>query len=128
MTTITDMVNFVVSDPTVSSLIGSRLYPLTLPQEPTFPAVTYLRVSRPHQHIMEGGEVVWPMLQFDCYASTYLDAETLVHALDDAFGRWKSVWGQPAFGETIRDMAEPTLPPIGARFRKILEVTIWGLV
>jgi hypothetical protein len=127
VTRIQDMVQFVTSDPDFSALAGDRLYPISLPQEPIFPAATYFRVARPHEHTHDGGETVHPLFQFDCYGRTYLEADQLAHIIDDLFGRWKSAWGDAAFGEDLRDIPEPNLPPIGARFRKILDVTIWGL-
>lgn len=128
MSTVSDMVWFVANDPTFSAFAGARLYPITLPQNPTFPAATYFRVARPHEHTHDGGETVHPLFQFDCYGSTYIDANNLAHIIDDIFGRWKSAYGDAAFGETMRDMPEPDLPPIGARYRVMLEVTVWGLV
>jgi hypothetical protein len=128
MTTIADLVWFITSDPDFKAMAADRLNPITLPQDPIFPAVTYFRVSRPHQHTHDGGEVVWPMYQFDCYGSTYLGAWALANLVDDILGRWKSAYGQPAFGESMRDIPEPDLPPVGARFRVMLEATIWGLV
>ena len=127
MTTVADMVWFVTSDPSFQAFAGSRLYPITLPQQPTFPAATYFQVAFPHEHTHDGVETVHPLFQFDCYGGTYQDAHALVAILDNIFGRWKSSFGDAAFGENRRDIPEPDLPPIGARFRVMLEVTVWGL-
>lgn len=128
MTTVNDLWNFITRDTACAAIMGTRFYFMTLPQEPTFPAATYFRVSRPHEHTHDGVETVHPMFQIDCYGTTQADADNLAHAIDDAMGRWKAAFGDAAFGEGLRDIAEPDLPPIGQRFRVCLEATIWGLV
>jgi hypothetical protein len=128
MSTVKDMVTLILNDPDFQALAGNRLYFMTLPESPTFPAATYFRVSRPHEHTHDGLETVHPRFQFDAYGNTQEDADNLAHILDDIFSRWKSAFGDAAFGEDMRDIAEPDLPPVGERFRVTLDVTIWGLI
>jgi hypothetical protein len=127
MTDVTDLVWFFSNDPGINALIGTRLYPLTLPETPTFPAATYFQVSRPHEHTHDGMELTWPKYQFDFYGSTYLECYAVRKAFQNAIGRWKTAYGQPAFDEDVTDVAEPDLPPIGQRFRERMDVTFWGL-
>ncbi len=127
MTQLSEMATLITNDPGFAGLAVDRLYPVTLPQEPVLPAATYLIVSRPHEHTHNRTELVWPRVQFDCYAGTYQEAHALAAAIDAIFGRWKLATGWPAFGEDERDLPEPALPPIGERFRVSLDITIWGL-
>lgn len=58
----------------LAALIGTRIYPLKLPQSATFPAVTYQRISGPRVSCMGGDSLAHPRFQFDCWATGYLDA------------------------------------------------------
>ena len=44
--------NFILADPTVAALIGTRMYPITMPQKPTLPSVTYQVVSGTSRAVM----------------------------------------------------------------------------
>jgi len=66
--------------------IGSRCYPLQLPQTATLPAVTYQRVSaEPIKHRGScKASFNRPRFQLDGWADSYGDAEALRAALKDA--------------------------------------------
>jgi hypothetical protein len=69
--------------------IGSRLYPKSLPQNPTYPAITYFRVSGPRHNDVE---VAYPRFQFDTWAdgaNSYKVAQRVANNLKKAFN-WKS--------------------------------------
>lgn len=58
-----------------AALIGTRCYPLRLPQKPTFPAVVYQRVSSSGRHGTTTRRE--PRYQFSCWATTYAGAKAL---------------------------------------------------
>lgn len=67
---------------TVSDLVGTRVYPLHLPQNPTYPAVTYSRVSTRRGMTHDGpGDMAWPRFQFDCYGLSYSVAKAVANAV-----------------------------------------------
>lgn len=84
--------------PDLVTLIGTRLYPDTLPQEPTLPAVVYERVSTPrlsqHTGVVAGGQV---RMQYTVFALTRASARAiaaqLVAALDGYRGTMGGVGG-----------------------------------
>lgn len=52
---IEDVVRFVLTtDARVSSLVGSRVYPLTMPQNGTLPAIVFQRISTVGSYTLEG--------------------------------------------------------------------------
>ena len=56
----------------------SRVYPLLLPQSPTFPAVTYQQISALPMHAMgKDGSVVRVRVQVNSWGKTYAEARTL---------------------------------------------------
>lgn len=70
----------------VSALVDTRVYPLLLPQTPTYPALTYQRISNTAQN---GSTALrqsrW---QVNCWAETYVGAEALAAAVKAALEEW----------------------------------------
>lgn len=78
----TAVANYVITDGTVAGLVVARIYPLRLPQNPTYPALVFRRVSGPQLHNLAGAAGrATPRLQIDCYAETYLEAKDLAAAV-----------------------------------------------
>ena len=63
----------------VSNLVGTRIYPTIVNQDPTYPCITHFRVSESGQ-IAIGGAVglINPTWQVDAWATTYSDADALM--------------------------------------------------
>ncbi len=59
----------------LSALVGSRVYPLILPQNPTYPAVTYQRISTPMAQVVTGAvAAASTRFQVNVWANTYSSA------------------------------------------------------
>ncbi len=69
----------------VTTLAGTRLYPVVLPQKPTLPAATLQRISGPRLKHLSGASG-WGMarIQIDAWATTYLAAQQLAAAIRTA--------------------------------------------
>lgn len=93
MTISTAIFSRLSGDATVSGLVGTRIYPQTLPQEPTYPAITYDRVSTRAIQCRGNGSYKASRWQFDCYAITYLGAEALGQAIEDSLTTWTRASG-----------------------------------
>lgn len=69
----------------VSDLIAARLYPLKLPQAPTYPAVTYTRISGPRLYAHDGpAGMAEGRFQFDAWGASYASAKAVAAALRGA--------------------------------------------
>lgn len=120
---------YLLSDPTLSGLIGTRLHPLTLPQGSTFPAISYQVVTNSHFHTLGGPvDLERPRIQFDVYATTYMVmdavAEALRTALDAASGQLGGSPGimvQGAFLDMQRDVYESD-PQL---YRRTMDFFLW---
>lgn len=115
MSIATDLRAFVLGDATIAGLIGSRLYPNILPQNPTLPAMTFTWISGVRFHHLTAAEgLAGPRIQFDCWARTYLGAEALFEALRLALDGFQGMIGGPpatqriqgAFLDSDRDLYE----------------------
>lgn len=73
-----------IANTALATLVGQRIYPMKLPQTPTYPAITYQRVAGGHQGDIG---VSSPDFQFDCWASGYSEAETLSKTICAALER-----------------------------------------
>jgi len=82
MTIETELRTRLLADGTISGLIGTRLYPVVLPQDPTMPALVSSRVSGQRLHNLSGvaGRGM-PRITIDCWASTYAGSKTLAAAV-----------------------------------------------
>lgn len=66
------------STPIVIGLVGSRIYPLTLPSDAlVLPAVTYQVVSASAEYTLAGALIGEKRLQVDCWGARYLDAKNV---------------------------------------------------
>ena len=66
------------ADNPVKGLVGTRIYPMILPQDPVLPAITYQRISGGQVNSMAGyGGLENPRVQIDVMASTYAGCKTL---------------------------------------------------
>lgn len=72
----------------VSALISTRIYPETLPQEPTLPALKYDIISIERQHLIDFATAY---IQYTSVATTHLGARALSDAVRKALQREKRV-------------------------------------
>jgi hypothetical protein len=117
-----DLVTFLHNHPGLVGLIGTRLFPVRLPQGIGLPAGTYLRVDAPVGMTQQGGEVARPRYQFDFYAGSYLEVEAVAVAFLDAVGDWREGRRDPAMVSGPYDAPEP---PELNRYRMTVDVVFW---
>lgn len=101
----------------LSREVDSRIYPLLLPQNPTFPAVTYSRVATTRLHAFERSFFPHPRFQFNCWAMNTTDksgyeiakdvAEQLVAALNLYWGAMGDETVQASFIDDQHDLYDP---------------------
>ena len=69
----------------VTNLVGTRIYPLTLPQGVTLPAVRYQRISGNSDNYVAGTTgAAMARIQFDVFANSYASGEALREAIRQA--------------------------------------------
>lgn len=76
---------------TVSGLVGTRIYPLVLPQGVTLPAIAYQRISGVREHTHDKtGDLARPRFQWTCVATTYSSAKALANAVRAALDNYRA--------------------------------------
>lgn len=86
----------------VSAIVGTRVYPGTLPQNWTKPAISYQRVSGVRFRNLAGpaGRAT-PRIQIDCWAESYSGARTLAEAVRSAMDGYAGLMGTTTVGSVV---------------------------
>lgn len=70
----------------VTAINSTRTYPMQLPQHPTYPAMSYQKISNSEQ---KGTSALRDSrYQLNCWASTYAEAHSLAAQVKAAFEEW----------------------------------------
>ena len=73
------------SDSTVSGVVGSRIYPIKLPQNCSYEAISYSRIGGPRDVSLSGASgTARARIRIDCWASLYSEAKALMKAVRGA--------------------------------------------
>jgi hypothetical protein len=117
----------------VFALVGSRVYPLTLPQTPTYPAIRYQRIDtqRAQYRMMGTGRAAYakPRFQIDCYGITPATAQAVADAVRARLDGFAGLVSGVGIGSTAtEDEASDIEPGVGpggsAIFRHRLDFLI----
>ncbi len=104
-----------VGSTALTDLIGTRVFPVFLPQGVTLPAVTYQRVgTTPLNGSTGGGDVSFARFQLNAFATTYAGAKAVAKQTRIALRAWSDSTGTPAISMTSYhgefDLPEPPEP------------------
>ena len=104
----------VLSDATVSNTVDTRAYYKMLPQNPTYPAITFEQIgSDPLNALNEVPALSWSRIRINCWGETYSDADSLAIAVENALnGQTFSLTGLEIgsiVADGMRDFYEPNV-------------------
>ena len=69
-----------LSDSDISAQVGTRVYPVKLPQNPTYPAITYQVISNQSEKLLEGPDRIRrARIQIDVWAATISSCQTITN-------------------------------------------------
>ena len=87
------------ADATIAGMVGGRIYPITLPQSPTYPALTYHRASTVRERHLRGplgyAEV---RERVHCWARSYGGAKDLAEAVRHLLDGYRGAAGAYEIG------------------------------
>lgn len=95
MTTIEEAIYaHLIADTDITDLVSTRIYPYQLPQNPTYPAITYHRASTRLDHLQGSAtNLPFPRFQFNCYGQNYGDTKTVANALKGVIDGFSGTFG-----------------------------------
>ena len=89
-----DAGSFIVARLTEQTAAADRIYPLILPEMPTYPAIAYQQVSAVHLHAMgSDAGLVRVRMQVTCWGSTYAEARAVADAITSKLSRYRGTSG-----------------------------------
>ena len=113
----------------LTALVSTRIYPMSLPQTPTLPAITYYRINAPTEHIM--GETASSIeragYRIQCWGTSYTSARAVaaevIGALDAFAGYLGGAGGVRCWGTRTNslDLDDPET----SWKRRILDFELW---
>lgn len=109
----------------LSEEVDSRIYPLLLPQNPTLPAVTYVRISSPELHTFERAFLPHPRFQFDCWAESYARAKDVAAQVQAALDLYRGAMGDYTVEVSILDGERDMYDAETKIWHVIIEAIIW---
>lgn len=79
----------------LNALVGARIYPMMLPQAPTFPAVTYFRVSTVPTQVFSApaSDQLRVRMQVSAWAMSYDGAHAVADQIVAALDGWYGLLG-----------------------------------
>lgn len=81
MTVATSFYSYLSNAPSLTALVGNRIYPIMLPQDAVFPAITYNRVTTPKMYVQSGFTYSDAHYDVNCWGISYDAADTLAATL-----------------------------------------------
>lgn len=113
--------------------VGARVYPMTLPQTVTLPAIVYRVVSDDpsvtHSDAQDsptytGIRHSFTRIQFDCVARTYDEAEALCDELLDVAVGYSGMWGPEEIDSVRPELRLDDWDPDVALYRVIQDLIV----
>jgi len=90
----------------------NRVYPLYLPQDVSYPCVSYFQVSATQVHTMGDGADLWRVrMQVDVWGTTYASARTLADEVRGKLHRWRGEQGNVRVIDILFDDEDTPLDP-----------------
>lgn len=107
----------------ITDIVGSRIYPLVLPTDPTLPAITYSTVASVSNPTMTTRGLTRSRIQIDCWTegdSAYLSGCTLRDAVIKTFAGYRDANFTSQVLTTRSEFDHELL-----QYRAIVEIYVW---
>lgn len=85
---------YLIAQPEITNIVSTRVYPVILPQEPIYPAITYNDDDSNYVESFDGQTgLVQSVFQIDAWEKTYAGATTLATAINTALRNTSGAFG-----------------------------------
>jgi hypothetical protein len=106
----------------VHTRVGSRIYPLLLPEHPTYDAITYQRID--NVWLAGSNDIRETRYQLSCWATTYLGAQALTVDVKDALEGYQDRDQSPSILDTRIENEIDDYDETVKAFRTIVDVIL----
>lgn len=121
------LVNLMKNDAGLSAVISGRVYPLALPDNCVFPAITFSLVDSPKTRSHSSKvNLSRPRYQFDCWAKSYGEIEQMNLALNNLFEGFTGMVGQShKSGGSFNVLEADAYEADTGLFHRIVDFQVW---
>lgn len=107
----------------LESVVGSRIYPVQLPQGVKYPAIAYTRVDavRVLTHDQTSAGLVASRFQFDIYGKTYGDVRAVSKALRQSLVGWQDLTLDPPVHSCLPALEQSSVVPDVPLYRMVVD-------
>lgn len=89
-----NLYTYLIAQSVITNIVSTRIYPMILPQKPTYPAITYSDDDSNYTESFDGQtDHVQSTFQLDAWAKTYAGATTLGAAISTALKNTSGAFG-----------------------------------
>lgn len=86
---------FLTGESGITDIVGSRIYPCHLPQNPVFPALVFTLISGTHdQTLVTAAGLLRARIQFDAYSRNLSEVSEIIEQLRLALDRFVGSYGE----------------------------------
>lgn len=108
------------------SAITTRCYPVTLPQNPAFPLILYMRITGIPDNLLHGvSGLVYSRFQIEAWAVTYAEAKALATAIINALNAQTITIDTIRIGSIVAQSEHDVYEDVVKCHRTILDFTLW---
>ena len=122
-----DFVTWLNAQSGITTLTGSRIYALILPQNPTLPAITFSLSDNQRDFTFDGeGTLVSTDVQVDCWGDTYEAARGLLAAFLSAIKNYTGAMGSSSISQVELEADINVYEDAVFAYRSTQLLTIWN--
>lgn len=121
------LVDLLKNNPELSAIVSGRVYPLALPDNSAYPAITFQLVDSPKVRSQSGSSgLSRPRYQFDCWAKTYAQIEQMNLALNNLLEGYRGSLGQDhSSGGSFNELESDAFESETGLYHRIVDFRIW---
>ena len=118
--------SILVNNAGVSAITGGRCYPVTLPQDPTFPLNLYIHISGSAENQLRGSAgQAHRRYQIESWASTYASAKSLSKAVFDALNNYSGTVGTVVVSSILIVNENEVYESVIKTYRVMQDYMVW---
>lgn len=121
-----DLYTYLQTQTGLTALVGTRIHPVRMPQEPTFPAIVITKVSKPRVTAHTGdSRLANPRYQFTCWAVKHSVAVQIAAELRISLSGFKGLMnGRRVDASLLENEIDSSDPDTGA-YAQIVDYIFW---
>ena len=121
----TAIIAIFLASTTLTALCGMRIYPMILPDDCQYPAISYQRISETPDYTLDGpGTFDEVRLQIDCWAETALQTRALADVIRTSIDGLSGTCSGLTIWNAMRDNAQDFYEPDHRLYRHSVDYRI----